>query len=153
MWENINQNWLLHSSLTITRVTGQKGYLFPSDYIIWVVSQMHVETVATIFVFNTSLVLGFSFIPPLRILPNVAERTIQTRYSVTNIFPPICFLRFSNEQKLSQSLPFLKIRLTPSLASCLCNKSDGPLTYGMQIVSHLYSASSFYLVFDAHTLR
>ena len=45
MQENSNHNWLLHSSFTVTRVTGQKGYLFPSDYMNWVVFQMYAETV------------------------------------------------------------------------------------------------------------
>ena len=42
---------------------------------------------------------------------------------------------------------FKKTRLTPSFASCLRREFDGPLTYGMQIVSHVFSASLFLSVF------
>ena len=49
--------------------------------------------------------------------------------------------------------PLLKTRLTPSLASCLRRESDGPLTYGMQIVSHLFSASLFLSVFQGSYVK
>ena len=61
------------------KCTGQKGYLFPSDYMIWVFSQMHEETGVTIFVFDSSFVLGFSLIPPLRSLSDVAKGTGKAR--------------------------------------------------------------------------
>ena len=77
MRKNVNKKCFFQSPLIVSRVIGQKWHFFPTNDVIWVVSQVHIQTVALIFVLNTPLMLGFSFIPPLWSLSNVAERAVE----------------------------------------------------------------------------